>query len=50
VDVVLSGAVTKHQLLANLRALNITMDLNALPVVAQRPEEYWTARSRLPWK
>jgi len=26
-----------------------TMDLNALPVVAQPPEEYWTARGKLPW-
>jgi len=50
VDVVLSGAVTEGQLLTNLRSLDITMDLNALPVVAQPPEEYWTARSKLPWR
>ena len=40
VDVVLSGAVTEGQLLTNLRSLDITMDQNALPVVAQLPEEY----------
>jgi aryl-alcohol dehydrogenase-like predicted oxidoreductase len=50
VDVVLSGAVTEQQLHANLRSLDITMDLNALPFVAQLPEEYWTARSKLPWR
>jgi len=49
VDVVLSGAVTEGQLLTNLRSLDISMDLSALPMVAQRPEEYWKARSKLPW-
>jgi len=50
VDVVLSGAVTEKQLHANLQSLDITMDLHALPLVAQLPEEYWTARSKLPWR
>ena len=45
-----SGAVTKEQLLGNLRSLDITMDLKARPVVAQLPEEYWTARGKLPWE
>jgi len=49
VDVVLSGAVREEQLLANLRSLSVTMDLNALPVVAEQPEDYWTARSMLRW-
>ena len=50
VDVVLSGAVTEPQLLSNLRALDITPDLNTLPLVAQSPDEYWAARSKLPWR
>jgi aryl-alcohol dehydrogenase-like predicted oxidoreductase len=50
VDVVLSGAVTEGQLLTNLRSLDIMIDQSVLPVVAQLPEEYWTARSKLPWR
>lgn len=49
VDVVLSGAVTEQQLLSNLRAPDITPNLNAFPLVAQSPDEYWAARRDLPW-
>jgi aryl-alcohol dehydrogenase-like predicted oxidoreductase len=49
VDVVLSGAVTDRQLLSNLRSLEIAVDPSGLPVVAQWPEEYWSARTKLPW-
>jgi aryl-alcohol dehydrogenase-like predicted oxidoreductase len=51
VDVVLSGAVTEAQLLTNLRSpdMAITLDRDALPLVAQSPEEYWAARTKLPW-
>jgi aryl-alcohol dehydrogenase-like predicted oxidoreductase len=49
VDVVLSGAVTDEHLRSNLLALNLALDPAAVPSVAQTPEEYWTARSTLPW-
>jgi aryl-alcohol dehydrogenase-like predicted oxidoreductase len=48
-DVVLSGAVTGEQLQSNLSALDVALDPSAIPSVAQLPEEYWTARSKLPW-
>jgi aryl-alcohol dehydrogenase-like predicted oxidoreductase len=45
VDVVLSGAVTTAQLEQNLAARPVAV----LPAGAERPEEYWATRSRLPW-
>ena len=51
-DIVLSGAVTVDQLRSNLTALDVRLrsDELALTVaLASRPEEYWLARSSLPW-
>jgi aryl-alcohol dehydrogenase-like predicted oxidoreductase len=48
-DVVLSGAVTERQFTSNLRALEITWNPTTLPVVAQSPDQYWAARSKLSW-
>lgn len=51
-DVVLSGASTEEQLDSNLKALAVRWDRGldeALGTLAERPEEYWNIRSRLPW-
>ncbi|SFF78902.1 Predicted oxidoreductase [Actinacidiphila alni] len=53
VDVVLSGAATREQLTANLRATDVRLDGTGLEAaqteLAQTPEAYWDFRSRLPW-
>jgi aryl-alcohol dehydrogenase-like predicted oxidoreductase len=49
-DVVLSGAVTVEQLTSNAAATRVAgLDVGGL-VEPQDPEDYWGARSRLPWK
>jgi aryl-alcohol dehydrogenase-like predicted oxidoreductase len=54
-DVVLSGAVTVRQLTDNHRALAVrdmldVQDLGAALGTQRDPQEYWTDRSRLPWR
>ena len=52
VDVVLSGAATVDQLRSNLAATSVAWDEAAeaaLRPIAERPEDYWATRSRLPW-
>jgi aryl-alcohol dehydrogenase-like predicted oxidoreductase len=52
VDVVLSGAATPEQLGSNLAALSVAWDHQADEMahgLAERPEEYWSTRARLPW-
>jgi aryl-alcohol dehydrogenase-like predicted oxidoreductase len=52
VDVVLSGAATEEHLRSNLSALTVRFDHEAdeaLRPLAERPDEYWSFRSRLPW-
>jgi len=52
VDTVLSGATTVEQLQSNVRAREVVWDdeLEAeLTSLATPPEEYWDARSELPW-
>lgn len=48
--VVLSGAVGVEQLESNVRGLSLRVDLDALPAAAVPADEYWSARSRLPWE
>ncbi len=51
-DVVLSGAATPQHLRSNLAALQVAWDEEAaarLAPLAEPPEQYWQARSRLPW-
>ena len=51
-DVVLSGAVTRDQLDSNLAAAGVALDdvdLAFLARMAEPADEYWSARSRLPW-
>jgi aryl-alcohol dehydrogenase-like predicted oxidoreductase len=51
-DVVLSGAATGEQLRSNLAALTVQWDEEASKVLgplAERPEDYWSTRARLPW-
>jgi aryl-alcohol dehydrogenase-like predicted oxidoreductase len=48
VDVVLSGAVTEPQLRSHLSAL--TVDIDDLPSVAERPADYWAHRATLAWQ
>jgi aryl-alcohol dehydrogenase-like predicted oxidoreductase len=51
-DVVLSGAATVGELESNVAAAAVTLspaDLSALSALAQPAEEYWEARSKLPW-
>lgn len=51
-DMVLSGASTVEMLRSNLAALQITPGqalLDRLTTVAMSPEDYWQARSALPW-
>lgn len=50
--VVLSGATTAEQLASNLAANAVGWDDRAgewLGALAERPEVYWSTRSRLPW-
>jgi aryl-alcohol dehydrogenase-like predicted oxidoreductase len=52
VDVVLSGASTVEQLDSNVAAATVASDPQAwerLGTIAERPEEYWQVRARLPW-
>jgi aryl-alcohol dehydrogenase-like predicted oxidoreductase len=52
-DVVLSGAVTVGELQSNVDATAVTLtedDLARLGHLARPAEEYWQARSRLPWR
>jgi aryl-alcohol dehydrogenase-like predicted oxidoreductase len=52
VDVVLSGAATPEQLHSNVTALSVKWDRRAdemLSTFAEKPEDYWAARSRLAW-
>ncbi|MEM8534573.1 MAG: aldo/keto reductase [Chloroflexota bacterium] len=51
-DVVLSGAATVEQLQANVQALQVTLDdeaLAALDALVESPEVYWTTRRSLRW-
>jgi aryl-alcohol dehydrogenase-like predicted oxidoreductase len=51
-DLALSGAATVSELESNLGAGDVTLsatDLDELSALAQPAEEYWEARSRLPW-
>ena len=51
-DVVLSGAVTRSQLVSNLGAAALTLtdeDRERLGSLAQDPEQYWERRGALPW-
>jgi aryl-alcohol dehydrogenase-like predicted oxidoreductase len=52
VDVVLSGAVTREQILSNARALDVRLaehDLAELRTLTEPADHYWHERSRLPW-
>lgn len=50
VDIVLSGAATTDQLIANLAALEIDEEAAAqLAELAQPPHEYWEERKRMAW-
>jgi aryl-alcohol dehydrogenase-like predicted oxidoreductase len=51
-DVVLSGAATVAELLSNLAAPTVTLtteELLELTTLAEPADDYWAARSRLPW-
>ena len=51
-DVTLSGAAAPEHLQANLAALAITLtpsDWDELILLAETPQDYWAARSRLRW-
>lgn len=52
VDVVLSGAATSDQLIANLGALHVAYDDQAhetLAELVEAPNDYWATRSALTW-
>ncbi|HET9847331.1 MAG TPA: aldo/keto reductase [Candidatus Dormibacteraeota bacterium] len=52
VDVVLSGAVTGEQLASNTRALDVELSeeqVGELRNLAEPADQYWAARSKLPW-
>ena len=52
VDSVLSGATTTGQLQSNLAAFEIRWNdglEDELSSLAEAPDQYWDARSRLPW-
>ncbi len=52
VDVVLSGAVTKHQLRSNIKAINVTWTEqmeSELGFMSENSQDYWKIRSELPW-
>ncbi len=49
-SVVLSGAATVEQLESNVRALSVPADiLEAVPSLAENPNDYWGTRSSLAW-
>jgi aryl-alcohol dehydrogenase-like predicted oxidoreductase len=51
-DVVLSGAVTRAQVLSNASAAGLDLageDLGRLDGMVETPEAYWSTRSSLPW-
>lgn len=49
-SVVLSGAATVDQLRSNLAATGVSVgEVDALPDLAEPPDEYWTTRSALSW-
>ena len=51
-DVVLSGAVTVDELGSNVAATRLVLgqaELDGLAELAEPPDEYWRARSELPW-
>jgi len=52
-DVVLTGAVTKDQVGADVDALSLTLsdaELVCLATLAEPADRYWSARSSLPWR
>jgi aryl-alcohol dehydrogenase-like predicted oxidoreductase len=49
VDVVLSGAVTREQLLAPLAALDLKSHVLPTPPSAESPDAYWHRRATLTW-
>jgi aryl-alcohol dehydrogenase-like predicted oxidoreductase len=52
VDVVLSGAVTKEQVLSNVRSCLVNLDRDAisrLMSLAEPAQSYWATRKNLPW-
>jgi len=52
VDVVLSGAVSEGQLLANLTSCRLNLDQDSVPrltALAEPVHSYWTTRKNLPW-
>jgi aryl-alcohol dehydrogenase-like predicted oxidoreductase len=52
VDVVLSGGVTREQVLSNTRALDVRLsedDLAELKKLAEPAAQYWAERTKLPW-
>lgn len=52
-DVVLSGAVTVDALNSNMAATRLVLgehELTQLAELAETPDEYWRARSELPWR
>ena len=51
-DVVLSGAVTRDQVLSNVRAKQTRLtehELGALAQLAEPRDQYWSERSQLHW-
>jgi aryl-alcohol dehydrogenase-like predicted oxidoreductase len=48
-DVVLSGAVTSEQLLANVRSVDLAQRPIDWPALAEPPAEYWGRRKELSW-
>lgn len=48
-DVVLTGAVTRHQLRANAQVEPTEVDDERIGAGAEDPEVYWAARSARPW-
>ncbi len=50
VDVVLSGAVTREQLLSNFQAVALAPQVSLWPSVAEPAAAYWTRRRALAWQ
>ena len=48
-DVVLSGAVTSEQLLANVRSVDLADRSIDWPALAEPPDQYWGRRKALSW-
>src|SRR5205085_255121 len=48
-DVVLSGAATAEQLRSNLKALELEIDAEPAPELAEAPARHWEVRAALPW-